>query len=700
MLFKLPALGQKNLDFPHFPTRMQLFIFRAYEYVSCKKIADVLRTSEENVIKAAEDMGLKVPQTSDIWMKKGYITIIRRMWHVLPYDQLLQLLEMDEETLARVLRDDDFLEIKLGDKPICEPVVWEELNEEQVKATERIKFIMDGISTEGIDPFDFKYEVPEINFQGKEFFKTRMIYAFSGLYQHAFDVDSREYLPDEMLEAYQKLGINGIWTQGILSQLTEFPFEPQISKGYEARIARMNQLCDRLEKYGIKLFLYLNEPRSMPSEFFNEFPHLKGHVQDEENVCLCTSTPEVRDYLRNSVASLCKAVPKIGGFFTINRSENLTNCYSRAPLWGLDVDCNCPRCKNRSVGEVIGETVACISEGAHSVNPDIKVMAWSWSYEDFCEDIIRHLPKDVIFLSQSELHIPYNIGGVDGFVKDYSMSIIGPGEQAKKEWEIAKECGLEIGAKVQINTTWEASSVPALPVFPSIEQHIEGVRNEGVEHLILSWTLGGYPCANIAHAAKYFYENAAIENESEAVKNAAQIFVEAFKEFPFHIDVVYNGPQNAGPSTLLYLEPTGFKATMTGFAYDDLESWRVNYPKEVFENQFGKLCEKWEKGLQLLANEPETETAMMAYAAYCLFKASHNQIRFIMAREDGNKAKMRELAKAELSVAEKMLELMNKNAAIGFEASSHYYFSKGQIAEKILNCHHCIAKLTDSKESN
>ena len=242
--------------------------------------------------------------------------------------------------------------------------------------------------------------------------------------------------------------------------------------------------------------------------------------------------------------------------------------------------------------------------------------------------------------------------------------------------------------------------MPALPVFPSIEQHIEGVRNEGVEHLLLSWTLGGYPCANIAHAAKYFYENAAIENESEAVKNAAQIFVEAFKEFPFHIDVVYNGPQNAGPSTLLYLEPTGYKATMTGFAYDDLESWRVNYPKEVFENQFSKLCEKWEKGLQLLANEPETETAMMAYAAYCLFKASHNQIRFIMAREDGKKAKMRELAQEELSVAEKMLELMNKNAAIGFEASNHYYFSKGQIAEKILNCHHCIAKLTDSNESN
>lgn len=33
-----------------------------------------------------------------------------------------------------------------------------------------------------------------------------------------------------------------------------------------------------------------------------------------------------------------------------------------------------------------------------------------------------------------------------------------------------------------------------------------------------------------------------------------------------------------------------------------------------------------------------------------------------------------------------MLDQMNKNAAIGYEAANHYYFSKGQIIEKILNC--------------
>ena len=45
---------------------------------------------------------------------RGYITLIRRNWHLLPYDQLLELLEMTPEQLAFSLREDDFLWIKLG----------------------------------------------------------------------------------------------------------------------------------------------------------------------------------------------------------------------------------------------------------------------------------------------------------------------------------------------------------------------------------------------------------------------------------------------------------------------------------------------------------------------------------------------------------------------------------------------------------
>ena len=682
MIFSLPKEGKAALSLPHFPTKAQAFIFRAYEYVPANKIAKILGTTEENVIRAAQDMGLPDYAPGDVWLERGYITIIRRMWHILPYSQLLELLGMTEGELALILKEEDFLAEKLREKPICEPVRWRGLTDAEKEQTAKIKELIQTVDVSGKKSFEFEYSVPKINRDGKEVFKTRMIYAFSGLYQHAFDVPSEVYLPDEQLAAYRDLGVNGIWTQGVLSGLVEFPFEPSLSKGHEERLARMRELTERLDKYGIKLYLYINEPRFMPLSFFEKHPDIRGHIRGD-GASLCTSTEKVRNYLRDSIEKICREVPLIGGFFTITRSENLTNCYSHSG--DGNVECLCPRCSKRSAPEVISELINTIAEGAHSVSRDIKIFAWSWGWRRFNEEIIRRLSKDVILLSQSELDVPFEIGGVKGRVIDYSMSIPGPGERAKREWAVAKESGHEVGAKVQISTTWEASTVPAIPVSPLIDDHIRALRDEGVEHLLLSWTLGGYPCNNIATAAKYFYENA---DANSPTYEAEKLFAEAFREFPFHINTLYKGPQNAGPSSLLFPTPSGYTATMTGFAYDDLESWRSIYPVDIFEDQFRKLCEGWEKGLALIDEGDESEVAVMARAAYCIFKSSYNQIRFIRARDEGRFTDAKKIAEDEEQIARLMLAQMNKNAAIGYEAANHYYFSKGQIVEKILNCRH------------
>lgn len=686
MDFSLPKELKDAIPLPHFPTKHQAFIFRACEYISSERIAKILNTNTENIRKCIKDLGLNECENEQIWLSKGYITIIRRLWHILPYSQLLQVLDMDEGTLAMIMREEDFLDIKLKEKPICKPVYWRELTEDEKVRTAEIKKIMSGLSFSGKKPFEFEYSVPKIEFSGKEKFKTRMAYAFSGVYQNAFEMDSETYCTDEMLEAYSKLGINALWTQGVLYQLTEFPFDKSLSEGYKKRLERMRKFTERLEKYGIKLMLYLNEPRCMTEEFFEKYPNLRGQKVEDGKICMCTSTKEVQEYLKNAVESLCRAVPKLGGFFTITRSENPTNCYSHK----TSDTCTCPRCKDREDSEVIAEVIGCISEGAHRVSADIKVIAWSWAWSDINLDIIRKLPKDVIFQSQSELKMPFEIGGVKGKVYDYSISIVGPGERAKREWAVARECGLECSAKVQINTSWECSTVPAMPIYPNIEKHMQGLVDEGVEHIMLSWTLGGYPSHTIAHAAKYFFESCNIESESETVQRATEIFCKAFAEFPFHISTLYYGPQNAGPSVLLFDKPTGYSSTMTCFSYDDYDKWRSIYPLDVFESQLGKLSSEWEKGLEILKNEPLSEAVIMARAAYCLFKSSHNQVCFYIARDSGDRESMKRIATNERDIAKEMLTLMNENSAIGFEAANHYYFSKGQLAEKIINCEYII----------
>ena len=693
MEYHLPAIGKPAIPFPHFPTRQQAFIFRAFEFIPPERIAEILGTSVQTVLRAAGDMGLPRPCDSDIWLKKGYITVIRSLWHILPYEQLLQLLDMDRASFAKLLREEDFLDHKLQDKPDCAPLTWRELTPEEQRQTQQLRQDMAGVDMTGAAPFDFSYSAPKMAFSGAPQFGTRMIYGFSSLYQTALEADSETYCPDSMLQAYGDLGINALWIPAALHDISQFPFDKTLSAGYEIRLARLQRFARRCKTFGLKLFLYLNEPRSLPDNFYADHPELRGHEVDAGRICLCTSTEEVQRYLTENVAFVCRNVPELGGIFTITRSENVTNCYSHAGRPGSTYPvCSCPRCSRRTPGEVIGEVAACYEKGVHSADPNMKVIVWSWSWGEDNLDIIAHLPPNVILQSNSEDLKPFIIGGVSGNVRDYAMSIVGPGEKAKAEWSAAKKRGLEVSAKVQINTTWECSTVPAIPVYPMIEEHMQNLRAEGVDHVMLSWTLGGYPSRNIQHAAQYFYAHCQTPPvQTDDQRRATVLFSEAFREFPFDIGVLYCGPQNGGVSNLLFTEPTGYPATMTCYAYDDLQRWRSIYPEAVFEAQLRLLCEKWEQGMALLT-EDDSELWCMAKAAQIQFRACLHQVRFYRARSANDTAIMQRMAEMELDNAKQMLALMNRIPVIGFEAANHYYFSKGSIAEKIINCKAIIRK--------
>ena len=692
MKFELPKIGKKPVDFLHFPTKECTFVFRALEFFTYEKIAKLLKTTSENIKELGDAMGIYEDQKSDVWMRKGYITIIRAMWHLLPYEQLIELLETDADELAILLREEDFLNVKLQAKPDCEKLQWKPLSDEDKDALKRVKASMSSLSLDGKKPFEFEFIIPDVEFSGKENFQSRIIYLFSGLYQKCLDVDSEEYCPDELLESYRRVGINGIYMQGVLYMLSEFPFNKELSKGYEKRLANLKKFTERCAKYGIKVFLYINEPRSMNKAFFEKHPEIMGHYKDDNHICMCTSTKEVQDYIKNAFESICKAAPLIGGFIYMAKSENLTNCYSHVHENGK---CNCPRCKDKTVGEVIGEFFTAVREGVDRVNPDIKIFDYTWDCDSIEAryDVIDHLPQRVGVESICEAKIPYEIGGVKYTLSDYSLNIIGPGERAIKMWKRAKERGLETVAKIQINTTWECSTVPALPVLDKIDKMMSRLREEGVDHVQLSWTLGGYPSINLLYACKYFFENARIPEISENIKKATKIFSDAFCEFPSCITTAYVGPQNAGPSNLFYEKPTGYDATMTCFAYDALHHWRADYPEEVFQNQFEKLCSKWKEGLELIKDDKNKEIRIMAEAGYSLFRASLNHTKFVRLRNGGaSEKKLYEVVLDEKENAMNMLRIMNENPAIGFEAANHYYFSRFGICEKIINCDYLLEK--------
>ena len=136
----LPLIKKKTVSIPHFPTAMQALIFRCWDMVPCARLGCVLKTDAETVRALAFEMGLKEQNNTDEWAEKGYISILRSVWDILPYEQILELLNWSEERLSFVLKEDDFLYVKFGFfKFDCKPVLYRPLTREEHEGAARIK---------------------------------------------------------------------------------------------------------------------------------------------------------------------------------------------------------------------------------------------------------------------------------------------------------------------------------------------------------------------------------------------------------------------------------------------------------------------------------------------------------------------------------------------------------------------------------
>jgi hypothetical protein len=693
---------QKALSFPHFPSVMQAFIWRNWGLVTRKKMSQVLNCSEEQLLALAMDMGLQETseQLCGLWRNRGYISIIRRNWHLLPYEQILELLDWSEEKLAFVLKEEDFLYNKLGKfKPVTKKVKYEKLNKKQIQETQRIKeinekYFMDEKPAQE-EAFDFLHK----NYGSRTLtnqqsaFGIKMAYSYSAVYGDPL-FDNIDLYPDSLLKQYAKIGVNALWLQSTLYNLVPLG-NTNYSKGYKVRLKKLNDIIERAAKYNISIYLYFNEPRNMPEDFFDNHPGWKGAETVNGNFSLCTSNPEVLDALRNATRLLCEEVKNLGGIFTITMSENDTHCRSTHNKLR-----ECSVCAKRNTAEIIAEIHKAIADGI-KINPKVQLIAWTWGWEAaWLEKAIELLPRNVKLMCVSETDVETNAQNITGKVLDYSLSKVGPGITAQKAWATAKACNLEIVAKVQLNNSWECSAVPYIPVPQLVKEHIENLKKIGISDLMLSWTLGGYPGGNLElvdNSIEYLAKKE-FGYIADFVITAWQEFSDAFRKFPLHSSSqLYFAPQNFGPMNLLFAIPTRYRATMLGFPYDDLERWRGGFfPEYIFEQQFQEMSKGWAKGLEILDSLKQKvedkykdnleELLNISETVYCHFRSTYLQTAFIRLRKSRKTDKLLAILDEEIMLARKLVSIVKKDSRIAFEASNHYYYTVNDLKEKILNC--------------
>ncbi len=695
----LPKINKDLSPLPLFtPQKWQTVILRNYGLVHVEKIASVLKTDTATIINEAKRLGLENIKFNSKWKKQGYITIIRNNWHLLPYSQLIDLLDTDEETLDYNLREDDFLNVKLGlVKSDCAPIYYSPLSDTDKAKTENIaKLIRANFIPSYADYFAFYPKTTNtyaIKSNKNNF--DRIVYSYSMLYGDTF-LDGEEIVPDALLEQIQAMGVNGIWMQGVLAKLSPYPFVEGMDEGYEIRRKNLNAIIGKCKKYGIGVFLYFNEPRGLaPDQISEKTEKIKGRFY-EERWSLCTTQKPVQDYLYNAVKDLVLAVPELAGIITITMSENMTNCHSR-------LNNDCPFCKHLKHQDVVPEVNNIMQRAVSDAGVKTRIItnlwAWTkeygWSDNDLKEGIQR-MDKRIDVLSVSEMGTII-VDGKKEAVTEYSLSKVGPCEETKQNLSLAKELGHKIMAKVQINNSWELAIVPYIPVFELVKEHMQNLKSLGVGGLMMSWTLGGYPTVALDLANKIFEDgfdydkwlSFHFENCAPTIKQAVKLFSEGYKSYPYDIRTLYMSNQECGASNLMYPQKTGYTATMVGFPFDDIDSWVGTHTIESYTSKLSTLLEKWEQGLKILenahGNTNVTELIRYAKVVYINLKSTLVQISFNLERDKGNKQNLLAFINEELLLTKQLYELSSQDARIGYEASNHYYFTQNTFLEKLIN---------------
>ena len=111
--------------------------------------------------------------------------------------------------------------------------------------------------------------------------ELKFCYSYFALYGDPLLEKAADPYPDGLLARLAQAGVNGVWLQAVLHKLAPFPWELEHSARHETRLKNLRVLVARARRHGVKVFLYLNEPRAWPIRFFENRPQLKGVVEGD-----------------------------------------------------------------------------------------------------------------------------------------------------------------------------------------------------------------------------------------------------------------------------------------------------------------------------------------------------------------------------------------------------------------------------------
>ncbi len=389
-------------------------------------------------------------------------------------------------------------------------------------------------------------------------------------------MDEVDYYPEQYLNRLAHEGVNGLWLTVEFRDLCATRFTPQAGQQAEKRLAKLRRTVASCLRYGIRTYIFCIEPRAWEADSTvpKQFPELAGVLASDRKPYFCPTSETATHYLYDSVSTIFKAVPELGGMINISHGERPTTCLSALSANGRGAIL-CPRCSKKAPWEILHASLSAMERGMHDVAPEAELISWLYmpqanAVADWVYAVPAHTPKGVILQFNFESGVRRTFFGKEFVGGDYWISTPGPSARFERIATIAREHQTHISAKIQTSNSHELATVPYVPVPSLLYQKFAAMRRLGISHTMLCWYFGNYPgvmnkaAGELAFAP--FPEDEGVflrqlashywgERDIPAVVAAWKHFSNGYQNYPLTNRFQLWGPMHNGPVWPLLLKP-------------------------------------------------------------------------------------------------------------------------------------------------
>jgi hypothetical protein len=546
-------------------------------------------------------------------------------------------------------------------------------------------------------------------------------------------MDDVDYYPEQYLNRLAHEGVNGLWLTIEFRDLAATLFTPDAGQDAERRLAKLRQTVAKCLRYGIRTYIFCIEPRAWEADspVPQRHPELAGSATSDGKHYFCPSTKAAQQYLYQSVNSIFRAVPELGGLINISHGERATTCLSALSAVG-DGRIDCPRCSHQAPWAILHDSLSAMERGMHDAAPGAELVSWLYMPQargsthtdlaDWVYEIPAHTPKGVILQFNFESGVRRTVFGKELVGGDYWISTPGPSSRFERIAEVARQNQTSVSAKIQTGSSHEVATVPYVPVPSLLYRKFAAMRRLGVSHTMLCWYFGNYPGLMNKAAGELSFEPfpkdedaflrrlASIQwgqDDAPAVVKAWKHFSDGYENYPLTNLFQYYGPMHDGPVWPLLLKPRDAPLAPTWLLGSTLtrkpwppsgdrigESILEEFTLEEATELTRRMSGSWDRGVEILRglaprfnDQPERLLDIgVAEALRIQFRTGHNILRFYQQREamlrmDGLErlqvlSQLSDIAREELDLNEALLSLCERDSRLGFhsEAEGYKYF--------------------------